>query len=39
MIDKELINCGDMVEHSTYIILHDGVAELWDIEESKKVTE
>jgi len=39
MIDKELINCGDMIEHSTYIILRDGVAELWDINANKKVNE
>lgn len=31
MIDKTLINCGDMCEHASYITITNGLVELWNI--------
>lgn len=29
MIESPLINCGDMVQHSSYVVMENGVATLW----------
>lgn len=31
MIQGSLLNCGDFVTHASYIIVKDGIAELWDL--------
>jgi UDP-2,3-diacylglucosamine pyrophosphatase LpxH len=35
MIEGKLINPGDMVEHSSYITITDGSAELWHLDEKE----
>ena len=39
MIEGPLLNCGDFVEHASFITITEGVAELWNIENGKKVKE